>query len=52
MRVDSSLVQVVSAPIERVDVTLIESSFAVCCRKQPSEEKKLYKQFTKIGPHC
>lgn len=52
MRVDSSLVQVVSAPIERVGMTPIESSFAVRHGQQRSEEKQLCSQFTKVGPHC
>lgn len=52
MRVDSSLVQVVSAPIERVGMTPIESSFAVRRGQQRSEEKQLCSQFTKVGPHC
>lgn len=51
VRVESGLVEVVSVSIERVDMTSIESSFAVHHREQHSKGKKLCNKLTRLGLH-
>lgn len=51
VRVESSLVEVVSVSIERVDMASIQGSFTVHHREQHSQEKELCSKLAQPGPH-
>lgn len=52
VRVESSLVEVVSVSKERVYRASIQSPFTVHHREQHSQEKALCRKLAQLGPHC